>query len=259
MVTTVVILILLTVAASLASWLFGQWLAGRIRVSSTALAIGGGGAVLLIGTVAYLAIGATTWWQRFMPVFDSSPPIPPAAAPASAQASVPAPQAAIPADRAPEWPATSCVAARYSEKTARWMVDNACDAVVAVAFQSCEMGEAECRSARLSEQRWRYEPAGILMTAANDKPVLLRVADGGPLVAPIFTIPDVAGTRRQIRYAACLVTAPRVLRLLRDSGGDEMAQQRLVAALRDDACYLQVLRWSSGEKQLTTFSTGNQQ
>jgi hypothetical protein len=118
MVTAVVIFILLTVAASLASWLFGQWLAGRTRVSSTALA-----------------------------------------------------------------------------------------------FQSCEMGEAECRSARLSEQRRRYEPAGILMTAANDKPVLLRVADGGPLVAPIFTIPDVAGTRRQIRYAACLVTAPRALGL----------------------------------------------
>lgn len=255
MVTAVVILILLMVAASLASWLFGQWLAGRTRVSSTALALGGGGAVLLIGTVAYLAIGATTWWQRFMPVFDSSPPIPPAAALASAP--VPAPQAAVPDDRAPEWPATTCVSAKYSDKTARWMVDNACDAVVAVAFQSCEMGEVECRSAR--EQRWRYEPHGILMTAANDKPVLLRVADAGPLVAPIFTIPDVAGTRRQIRYAACLVTAPRVLRLLNESGGDEMAQQRLVAALRDDTCYSQVLRWSSGDHQLTNFSTGNPQ
>jgi hypothetical protein len=56
------------------------------------------------------------------------------------------------------------------------------------------------------------------------------LADGGPLVAPFFTIPDVAGRQRQIRYAACLVTAPRVLRLLRDSGG---------------------------EQQLTTFFTGN--
>jgi hypothetical protein len=159
---------------------------------------------------------------------------------------------------AAEWPATNCVAANYSAKTARWMVDNACDAVVAVAFQSCELGEAECRSSRSSE-RWRYEREGILMTAANDKPVLLRVADGGALVAPIFTIPDVAGTRRQIRYAACLVTAPHVLRLLSESGGDEMAQQRLVAALRDDACYSQVLRWSSGDQQLMTFSTGIQQ
>lgn len=313
MVTAVVILILLTVAASLASWLFGQWLAGRTRVSSTALAIGGGGAVLLIGTVAYVAIGATTWWQRFMPVFDSSPLIPPAAAPA------PAPLAAEPPDlkaeiraaagrhlersefaeaielarqylathprdadmqslltRAsfavthpgaaegdpividPDWPATNCVAAKHSDRTTRWMLDNACDAVVAVAFQSCELGAAECRSAHMSAQRWRYEPAGILMTAANDKPVLLRVADEGPLVAPIFTIPDVAGTRRQIRYGACLVTAPRVLRLLRDSGGDEMAQQRLAAALRDDACYSQVLRWSSGDQLLTNRYTGNQ-
>ena len=255
MVTAVVILILLTVAASLASWLFGQWLAGRLRVSSAALAIGGGGAMLLIGTVAYLAIGATTWWQRFMPVFDSAPPLPPAAAPVSAPA--PAPQAAVPDERDAEWPASSCVAANYSERTARWMIDNDCEAVVAVAFQSCEMGEAECRSDRT--RHWRYEPDGILMTAANDKPVLLRVADGGPLVAPIFTIPDVAGTRRQIRYAACLVTAPRALRLLSESGGDEMAQQRLATALRDDTCYAQVLRWSRGDQPLSHPSTGNPQ
>jgi hypothetical protein len=318
MVTAVVILILLTVAASLASWLFGQWLAGRTRVSSTALAIGGGGAMLLIGTVAYVAIGATTWWQRFMPVFDSSPLIPPAA-PAPAPAPAPTPLAVeLPDLKAeiraaaerhlersefaetielarqylvtqphdadmsslltratfaathpgsaatdpvvidPDWPATNCVAAKYSDRTARWVLDNACDEVVAVAFQSCEVGAAECRSAQTNGQRWRYEPAGILMTAANDKPVLLRVADEGPLVAPIFTIPDVAGTRRQIRYGACLVTAPHVLRLLRDSGGDEMAQQRLAAALRDDACYLQVLRWSSGDQLLTNRYTGSQ-
>jgi len=241
MVTAVVILILLTVAASLASWLFGQWLSGRTRVSSTALALGGGGAMLLIGTVAHLAIGATTWWQRFMPVFDSSPP---------------APQAAARDARDAQWPATSCVSARYSDKTARWMMDNECEAVVAVAFQSCELGEAVCRTDRSGH--WRYEPHGILMTGANDKPVLLRVADGGPLVAPIFTIPDVAGTRRQIRYDACLVTAPSVLRLLRESGGDERAQQQIVAALRDDACYSQVLRWSSGDQLLTNSSTGKQ-
>ncbi|HEV8330950.1 MAG TPA: hypothetical protein VGQ22_06000 [Steroidobacteraceae bacterium] len=311
MVTAVVILTLLTVVASLASWLFGQWLAARTRISGAALAIGGGGVTLLVGTVAYLAIGASTWWQPFMPVFDSSPLIPPAA--------VPAPQAAAPADRKAEiraaaerhlersefgeaielarqylatqpldadmnsllvramfaathpgsaeidpiaaaiavnteWPATDCVAAKYSDRTARWVLDNYCSGVVAVAFQSCEFGAVGCRSGI-----WRYEPAGILMTAANDKPVLLRVADKGPLVAPIFTIPDVAGTRRQIRYGACLVTAPRVLRLLRDSGSDEMAQQRLAAALRDDLCYSQVLRWSTGGKQLMTFSTGSQQ
>jgi hypothetical protein len=313
MITTIVILTLLTVVASLASWLFAQWLAARTRISGTALAIGGCGVVLLIGTVAYLAIGATTWWQRFMPVFDSSPLIPPAAAPASTpQAAAAHPEgkaqlraaaelhlersefaAAIeiarqylakhPTDadmislltRATfaathpgsaegdpvvinaEWPATNCVAARYSERTARWVLDNACSGVVAVAFQSCDLGQGACRFADQSPQRWRYEPAGILLTAANDKPVLLRVADKGPLIAPFFTIPDVAGTRRQIRYGACLVTAPRVLRLLSDSGGDELAQQRLAAALRDDLCYSQVLRWSSGDKLLETFSTGH--
>jgi hypothetical protein len=128
MVATVVILILLTVAASLASWLFGQWLARRIRVSSTALAIGGSGAVLLIGTVAY-------------------------AAPASAPA----------------------------------------------------------------RGGW-------------------RTADRA----------DLYHSRRRGHTAA-----DTLCRLSRD-------RSTLVAALRDDACYLQVLRWSSGEKQLTTFSTGNQ-
>lgn len=260
MVTAVVILTLLTVVASLASWLFGQWLAARTRISGAALAIGGGGVALLAGGVAFVMIGATTSWQRFIPVFDSSPSIPPAAAPA--------PRAAEPVDRKAEsdaiaaaiavnaqWPATDCVAAKYSDRTARWVLDNHCGGVVAVAFQSCEFGEVGCRRGAL----WRYEQAGILLTAANDKPVLLRVAEKGPLVAPFFTIPDVAGTRRQIRYGACLVTAPRVLRLLSDSGGDEMAQQRLATALREDLCYSQVLSWSSGNEQLTKFSTGNQQ
>jgi hypothetical protein len=311
MITTVVILTLLTVVASLASWLFGQWLAARTRISGTALAIGGGGVVLLIGAVAFVMIGVTTGWQRFIPVQDSSPLIPPLAAPATA------PQAAAPPDRKaeiraaaerhlersefgeavelarqylgknptdadmrslltrsifaaahpgsasivpvvidPEWPATDCVYARYSERTLGWVLDNYCGGVVAVAFQSCDLGPNGCGFS-WSTVGWRYEPAGILMTAANDKPVLLRVADKGPLIAPFFTIPDVAGTRRQIRYGACLVTAPRVLRLLSDSGGDELAQQRLAAALRDDLCYSQVLRWSSGDKLLETFSTGN--
>ncbi|HKS55817.1 MAG TPA: hypothetical protein VJS12_11050 [Steroidobacteraceae bacterium] len=317
MVTAVVILTLLTVVASLASWLFGQWLAARTRITGVALAIGGGGVTLLVGAVAFVMIGATTWWQRFVPVHDSSPLIPPAAAPVSAPASPPQASAA-PADRKaqlraaaelhlersefaesieiarqslaknpadadmnslltratfaathpgsastdpvvidPEWPATNCVAAKYSERTLGWVLDNACGGVVAVAFQSCELGPSGCRFSW--NPGWRYEPDGILMTGANDKPVLLRVADNGPLVAPFFTIPDVAGTRRQIRYAACLVTAPRVLRLLRDSGSDELAQRRLAGALRDDACYAQVLRWSRGDEALKTPSTGNQQ
>jgi hypothetical protein len=317
MVTAVIILTGLTVVASLASWLFGQWLAARTRISGAALAIGGGGVTLLVGAVAFVMIGATTWWQRFVPVHDSSPLIPPPAAPASAPVSTPqAPTA--PADRKAqlraaaelhlersefaesieiarqylaknpadadmnsllaratfaathpgsastypfvmdsEWPATRCVVAKYSEPTLGWVLDNACGGVVAVAFQSCEVGRNACLFGW--NPGWRYEPDGILMLAANDKPVLLRVADNGPLVAPFFTIPDVAGTQRQIRYAACLVTAPRVLRLLRDSGSDELAQRRLTAALRDDACYAQVLRWSRGDEALKTPSTGNQQ
>jgi hypothetical protein len=63
MVTAVIILVLLTIAASLASWLFGQWLAGRIRISGAALAVGGAGVALI-------------------PVQDSAPLVASAAAPA---------------------------------------------------------------------------------------------------------------------------------------------------------------------------------
>ena len=86
-------------------------------------------------------------------------------------------------------------------------------------FASCQVSETACFTKHLVSQGWSYEPTGILMTAANDKPVPLRSGQGGPMVAPIFTIRDVAGVRRQIRYLACEVTAPHVLQLLRDSGG----------------------------------------
>ena len=56
MATAVLIVTLLTIAASLASWLFGQWLARRTRISGVALAVGGGGAVLLIASVALVIV-----------------------------------------------------------------------------------------------------------------------------------------------------------------------------------------------------------
>lgn len=346
MVTAALILVLLTIAASLASWLFGQWLAGRIRISGAALAVGGAGALLMIGTVAFVVIGATTWWQRLMPVQDSSPLIPSAAAPVrSAETATvarepdPLPQAEpdrtdpsadpvespepnptfeaelvaepvpratfgepkeqmlaaaerhlgqseyaeavdvarqyladqpgdaemrsmlaralfaaehpgaaalIPAVVVAEWPATDCVLSRRSEESSRWILDNGCGRVVAVLFASCQFSETACFTNALVSKGWSYEPTGILLTAANDKPVPLRLGNDGPLVAPIFTIRDPAGARRQIRYLACEVTAPGVLQLLRTSGGDE---QRLTAELRADACYGQVLDWSrSGQR-----------
>ena len=87
------------------------------------------------------------------------------------------------------------------------------------------------------------------MTAETDKPLPLRLGDDGPLVAPIFTIRDAAGARRQIRYLACEVTAPGVLRLLRGLS-DQLTSQRLTAELRADACYSQVLDWSRSGHRL---------
>ena len=128
--------------------------------------------------------------------------------------------------------------------SARWMLDNGCGRVVAVLFASCSPSETRCSTNALLSEGWSYQPTGILMTAANDRPVPLRLGDGGPLVAPIFTIRDAGNVPRQIRYLACEVTAPGVLQVLRESSG-EASQQRLAAALRADACYAQVLAWSS--------------
>lgn len=134
----------------------------------------------------------------------------------------------------------------HSKESSRWFLDNGCGRVVAVLFASCQFTQTACFADTPASQGWSYERAGILMTAANDKPVQLRLGKDGPLVAPIFTIRDSADARRQIRYLACEVTAPGVLELLRTSGGDE---QRLTAELRADACYGQVLDWArSGQR-----------
>ena len=356
MATAVLVITLLTLAASLASWVFSQWLARRVRLSAAALAVGGGGAVLLISSVAFVMIAASTGWQQLIPVQDFSPLIEPAPAstrsaqaptverqpeppPAAEQyaarievseqswlpqveppaeldptvdsfvepavieryrfgepkdgmleaaernleasryaaaidvarsyltdyprdtemssllarslfaAEHPASASIIPAVVVAEWPATDCIASTRSDESARWMLDNGCGRVVAVLFASCELSETACFTNALVSQGWSYEPTGILMTAANDKPVPLRLGDEGPLVAPIFTIRDAGNARRRIRYLACEVTAPGVLQVLRESGL-ELTPRRLTAELRADACYAQVLDWSRSGQRL---------
>lgn len=339
MASAVIIVTLLTVAASLASWLFGQWLARRARISSAALAIGGGGAVLLMAALVFVIVGASSGWQHLIPVQDFSLPANPASTARSTDAwpvkrqpdpvlqpepawlpqieppaqieptlepvaepeviarhrfgepkdemleqaerylaaseyasaigvtreyladhpndaemnSVlarslfaaehPGSASIIPAVVVAEWPATDCIASTRSEESGRWILDNGCGRVVAVLFASCEPSDA-CSTNTLVSQRWSYEPTGILLTAANDRPVPLRLGDHGPLVAPFFTIRDAGNARRQIRYLACDVTAPGVLHVLHESG-TELSQQRLTAELGADACYTQVLAWSS--------------
>lgn len=61
MVGAALTIIPLAVAASLASWLFSQWI-GCARVYGAALAVGGG-TVLLIGAAAFAIIAASAWWK----------------------------------------------------------------------------------------------------------------------------------------------------------------------------------------------------
>ena len=306
MATAVIIVTLLTVAASLASWLFGQWLARRTRISGAALAVGGGGAVFLIASVAFVIVTASTWWPKLVPVDDSSTPTstrstdrwPVKTQPATALAQKaqwlaaaerhlqrneysqavdvareylvavpgdndmrsmlaralfaaehPGPASIMPAAVVAQWPATDCVESLRGADSSRWILDNGCGRVVAVLFASCQSSEIACFSNAVVSQSWSYERSGILLTAANDRPVPVRLGDDGPLVAPIFTIRDVAGVRRQIRYLACEVTAPRVLQLLHDSG-EQLTSQRLQAELRADSCYARVLDWSRNGHRL---------
>jgi hypothetical protein len=156
----------------------------------------------------------------------------------------PGPASIIPAAVVAEWPATDCVESMRAEESAHWILDNGCDRVVAVLFASCELSETACfANALVSQGGWKYEPNGILLTAGNDKPLPLRLGDDGPRVAPIFTIRDAGGVRRQIRYLACEVTAPGVFRVLSDFNA-QWASRALTAELSTDACYLQVLEWT---------------
>jgi hypothetical protein len=162
----------------------------------------------------------------------------------------PGPASIIPAAIVAEWPATDCVESMRADESSHWILDNGCGRVVAVLFASCELSETACFTNTLIPQRgWKYEATGILMTAESDKPLPLRLGDDGPLVAPIFTIRDAAGARRQIRYLACEVTAPGVLVLLRGLS-DQLTSQRLTAELRADACYSKVLDWSRSGHRL---------
>jgi hypothetical protein len=290
MVTSAVIITLLTIVASLASWLFSQWLARRARISGLALAVGGVGTVLLIGAVALVMVTASTSWQRLIPVVETSPLSTGARKPellavaelhlarseysqaidiardylaahgsdaemrsmlarALFAAQHPGPASVIPAAVVAEWPATDCVQSMRADESAHWILDNGCGRIVAVLFASCELSETACfTNALVAQGGWKYEPTGILMTAEHDNPLPLRLGDKGPMVAPIFTIRDAAGARRQIRYLACEVTAPGVLQLLRGLG-HQPTSQLLTAELRADECYSRVLDWArSGQR-----------
>jgi hypothetical protein len=70
MLSAALIIVLLAVAGSLASWLFGQW-SSRGRPRTTTLVLAGAAALLLTGTAAVTIVVATRGWQPFVPAVDS--------------------------------------------------------------------------------------------------------------------------------------------------------------------------------------------
>ena len=267
MASAVVIITLLTVAASLASWLFSRWLASRVRLSAAALAVGGAGAVLLISAVAFVVVGAASGWQLLIPVQDFSLPADPASAARSTDA-WPVKRQPVEAAESPQQEdvATASERLRMSERKAemlasaesyleqsqyRQAVDTARE-YLAVYPRDADMLSMMARCSRLSipvpplsSPPWSSRN-GRRPTVSRPRARTTRRAGCSTtaVVAPIFTIRDAGNARRQIRYLACEVTAPGVLQVLRASGGD-LTQQRLTAELRADACYAQVLAWSS--------------
>jgi tetratricopeptide (TPR) repeat protein len=70
MLSAALIIVLLAVAGSLASWLLGQW-SSRGRPRTTTLVLAGSAALLLTGTAAVTILVATRGWKPFVPVVDS--------------------------------------------------------------------------------------------------------------------------------------------------------------------------------------------
>jgi tetratricopeptide (TPR) repeat protein len=73
MLSAPLIIVLLAVAGSLASWLFGQW-SSRGRPRTATLVLAGTAALLLTGTAAVTILVATSGWRPFVPVIDAPRP-----------------------------------------------------------------------------------------------------------------------------------------------------------------------------------------
>jgi hypothetical protein len=274
MISAALIVVLLAATASFASWLFSQWLGIRRRSTATIVTLGGAGVTLLIGAAAMAILAAPTWWQTFIPAIDPAPtllaPVAEGTA-ANRQAAAPPTQTAVEdgssasavdaamksaqlAIQSRNWPATDCVTStRSSAAAGGWFIDNECDRVVAVVFAWCQQKNVSCNGNALRTQAWRYEPKGIVMTSALQRPSRQRLGDTGPLVAPTYALNAAGDAQQRIRYLACYVTAPDALEVLagsRTDTSDAEQQRRLDAALSSDECYERVSQWSRlGQQQ----------
>jgi hypothetical protein len=159
------------------------------------------------------------------------------------------PRFSVPGPLLSEWATTECVAAtRDTAGVRRLLLDNECARAVALVFASCPYSTPGCNASALVSSGWKYETQGVVLITAEQRPLMDRVAEGGPLIAPIYAVDAPEG--RRIRYLACPLTDPEALTMLRDpelAGGDRAT--RLRAALARDACYARVLELSRAGRE----------
>jgi hypothetical protein len=277
MLSAALIIVLLAVAGSLASWLFSQW-SSRGRPPTAMLVLAGTGALLLTGAAGLAIIAAASGWKPFIPVVealraDANSELPSGsrkeqtqlpAAPADAAAgdaeqpldfdtvmalelaagrAVPARWLFIERAASSEWPATPCMKTVRDVEATRWLIDNECQQVIGVVVASCQESEQTCDESTLSAG-WTYEPEGVVMTSTTQKPVRHRLGGRGPLIASTHTVEEPGAMESRIDYLACFVTAPEVLALLDAASQAGADGTPLAAVLRSDACYSRVLEWS---------------
>lgn len=259
----------LVLAASFGSWALSRWLGARSRPSSVALVFNGVGVLCLIVAAAIGTLAISRWSVlREMPVPASEQrgeraiarlPAPRSSTPSSAQAStagfterennriapprdadpiVQPPVQASPRVSLAEWDATGCVASKSAAEgeASLMFLDNECDGVIAIMFAACARSTATRHACTV----WTYEPDGVVLTTPEQRPLMDRIGEGGPLIAPTYHVAEANDQR--VRYLACKVREPEALSILSaPQSVTEERRQRLRAALERDACYARVL------------------
>lgn len=229
MAATLLILVLLVLAASLGSWLFSQWVSAAPRASALSLAIGGVGFVLLIGATALAILVTSANWPSFVPEFDSSPPKP--------VETTAVPVVAADFGSAEQWPATTCLTPMHATMATprRWFIDNDCERIVAVMLAWCDEAKSPC-TAGTPEAGWRYEPAGIVMTSAAAKPIARRMPERNAPIAGTYALTEASDARLRIRYLACYLSDTAATAVMHETIAGDVLSRALLA----DDCYARV-------------------
>ena len=228
MFTALLVLLLLVLAASLASWLFNQWLSEQRRASALTIGLGGMGLVLLLGASALTIVSTSATWRTWMPGLEQ-------VLPASTENAPPVAIADL--GSAGQWPATTCVKPLHATNTVprRWFLDNDCDRPIVVMLAWCDSAASVC-TAGARDAKWRYEPTGLVLTSALARPTSRRMPVHDAPITGTYALMEPQDAVLRIRYLACYLSEPAVAALTHGSMSDEAFQR----TLRADDCYSRV-------------------